>query len=88
MGALIKGCLGKKQYGDLGVAHRAARKCKKMRGVALRVYRCPNCKQWHLTRNGAARAAERCGVCLEPFEPLGPDDWACVDCKGAKTKED
>lgn len=44
------GASGKRRYPDELTAIAAALRCSKRRGVALRVYRCPDCEAFHLTR--------------------------------------
>lgn len=42
-------CNGKKRYKSPREAERAAKYCRKLRDTRLRFYRCPDCKDWHLT---------------------------------------
>lgn len=43
-------CLKKSRYSTEGLAERVAAKAKKARGVELRVYYCPTCYGYHLTK--------------------------------------
>lgn len=42
-------CNGKKRYKSPRDAERAAKYCRQLRDTRLRFYRCPLCKDWHLT---------------------------------------
>ncbi len=42
-------CAEKKRYKSPREAERAARYCRQLRDIRLRFYRCPDCKDWHLT---------------------------------------
>lgn len=44
---------GKRSYPDELRAIAAAIRCSAKRGVPLRVYECPSCHGWHLTRRKA-----------------------------------
>lgn len=44
-------CLKKAQYTTHGEASRVVRKAKEMRGVKLRVYECPVCLKFHVTKS-------------------------------------
>jgi hypothetical protein len=41
---------GKNCYATKKQARRIAKLCMKSRGKRLRVYLCPECKRWHLTK--------------------------------------
>lgn len=45
-----KGCKSKSHYPNRQTAERYAEKVFKTRQVQLRVYNCPHCHKWHLTK--------------------------------------
>lgn len=47
-------CFSKKRYSTEAYANRVAREAKAVRGVDLRVYKCPHCLWWHLTKKPLA----------------------------------
>lgn len=82
----VGGCLGKCAYDNEDMAHAVKRQREKVTGKRLRVYHCDLAPHWHLSSTpptGFAKVDPRCAVCMELFEPTGPDDWACVKCRGA-----
>lgn len=82
---MIRGCAGKRQHKTFESALEGKRRGEAKRGVALRIYRCDLCLNWHLTSMSAG-AAVRCGRCLEQFVPVTFGQWQCVACaRGEKS---
>lgn len=50
-------CRKKGRYRDDTEAKRVRRCCERSRGEPLRVYECPRCGGWHLTRVAARQGA-------------------------------
>lgn len=42
-------CHRKKAYSTLKIAKQKANQCRKMNGATLSVYKCPYCRDYHLT---------------------------------------
>jgi hypothetical protein len=53
----LEDCRRKTRYASEREADDAAYRKRMEEGLALRVYRCPWCDGWHLTRGGGARKA-------------------------------
>ena len=53
------GCAGKKRYRTVEAAGASAAMAKERRGVSLRVYQCPACQAFHLTKDSIKDFATR-----------------------------
>jgi hypothetical protein len=48
--SVVHGCKSKRRYTTEAFAQRVAMRATRQRGTPLRVYPCPLCKGWHITK--------------------------------------
>lgn len=48
--SVVRGCKSKRRYPSEKFAEKVARRATRQRGLALRVYPCPLCQGWHITK--------------------------------------
>ena len=52
----FEGCSKKRSYSNELLAHRVAAAATKERGIALRVYKCEFCPNWHMTKKAVQQS--------------------------------
>lgn len=48
--SVVRGCKSKRRYSTEQLADKVAARATSQRGLALRVYCCPLCQGWHITK--------------------------------------
>lgn len=48
--SVVHGCKNKRRYHSEALAEQVAKRATRQRGLALRVYQCPLCQGWHITK--------------------------------------
>lgn len=84
---LLAECLGKRAYRTDGYARRVADQCFQQRGTVLRVYPCPNCGAFHLTKKPllGAPPPQQAALPIElPAEPRPEFRANCIVTTGGR----
>lgn len=76
-------CGRKRSYRTRFLAQQSADHAKTIRNTVLRIYECPLCCLWHLTKKPESQSFCECGKKLDPFLP---PESSCKKCEVNKQK--